>query len=204
MNKISALLGSFALLASLNANAAPIAIETMFIDQASATLNLTGLSPISGTTNIAPPAEIIMSSYQSSILNIAANDFTLNIYSTGTPGNNPAPSGYVDGTMINVDFSSLRGDLGYAGNNYDFALWPLITTLDSGTFNPANDAFTLGWSDNIVVDLGSIFGSTTLGTLDVSLSGNLTTVVPVPAAVWLFGSGLIALGGFARRKKYIL
>ena len=204
MNKISALLGSFALLASINANAAPIAIDTMFIDQASATLNLTGLSPISGTTNIAPPAEITMGSYQSSILNIMSNDFTLNIYSTGTPGSNPAPSGYVDGTMINVDFSSLRGDLGYAGNNYDFALWPLITTLDSGTFNPANDAFTLGWSDNIVVDLGSIFGSTTLGTLDVSLSGNLTTVVPVPAAVWLFGSGLIALGGFARRKKYIL
>ncbi|MCW9006033.1 MAG: VPLPA-CTERM sorting domain-containing protein [Gammaproteobacteria bacterium] len=28
-----------------------------------------------------------------------------------------------------------------------------------------------------------------------------TTVVPVPAAVWLFGSGLIGLAGFARRKK---
>ena len=27
------------------------------------------------------------------------------------------------------------------------------------------------------------------------------TVVPVPAAVWLFGSGLIGLVGFARRKK---
>ena len=28
-----------------------------------------------------------------------------------------------------------------------------------------------------------------------------TTVVPIPAAVWLFGSGLISLVGFARRKK---
>jgi len=28
-----------------------------------------------------------------------------------------------------------------------------------------------------------------------------TTVVPVPAAVWLFGSGLIGLVGFARRKR---
>jgi len=27
------------------------------------------------------------------------------------------------------------------------------------------------------------------------------TVVPIPAAVWLFGSGLIGLLGFARRKK---
>ena len=28
-----------------------------------------------------------------------------------------------------------------------------------------------------------------------------TTVVPVPATVWLFGSGLIGLIGLARRKK---
>jgi hypothetical protein len=27
------------------------------------------------------------------------------------------------------------------------------------------------------------------------------TAVPVPAAVWLFGSGLIGLVGFARRKN---
>ncbi len=31
-----------------------------------------------------------------------------------------------------------------------------------------------------------------------SLSG---TVVPIPAAIWLFGSGLIGLIGIARRKK---
>jgi hypothetical protein len=28
-----------------------------------------------------------------------------------------------------------------------------------------------------------------------------TAVIPVPAAIWLFGSGLIGLAGFARRKK---
>ena len=33
-----------------------------------------------------------------------------------------------------------------------------------------------------------------------SYSGTVTTVVPVPAAVWLFGSGLIGLVGIARRK----
>lgn len=35
----------------------------------------------------------------------------------------------------------------------------------------------------------------------------LTTVasaVPVPAAVWLFGSGLLVLVGMARRKKYVI
>lgn len=36
------------------------------------------------------------------------------------------------------------------------------------------------------------------GGIDMSI---ITTVVPVPAAVWLFGSGLIGLIGFARRKR---
>ena len=35
---------------------------------------------------------------------------------------------------------------------------------------------------------------------EVSLT---TSVVPVPAAVWLFGSGLPGLAGFARRKSRI-
>ena len=36
----------------------------------------------------------------------------------------------------------------------------------------------------------------------IGLPGSLTfTPVPVPAAVWLFGSGLLGLIGFARRKK---
>ena len=32
-------------------------------------------------------------------------------------------------------------------------------------------------------------------------SMTVTTVVPVPAAVWLFGTGLLGLVGFARRKR---
>ena len=32
-------------------------------------------------------------------------------------------------------------------------------------------------------------------------SGDVSEVVPVPAAVWLFGSGLMGLAGFARRKR---
>lgn len=37
--------------------------------------------------------------------------------------------------------------------------------------------------------------------LFVGSFGQATSVVPVPAAVWLFGSGLIGLIGIARRKK---
>ena len=39
------------------------------------------------------------------------------------------------------------------------------------------------------------------GTYPVSTFLVRSTAVPVPAAVWLFGSGLIGLAGFARRKQ---
>ncbi|MGB5398483.1 MAG: VPLPA-CTERM sorting domain-containing protein [Gammaproteobacteria bacterium] len=34
----------------------------------------------------------------------------------------------------------------------------------------------------------------------VGISGGVQQVIPVPAAVWLFGSGLIGLVGVARRR----
>jgi hypothetical protein len=36
---------------------------------------------------------------------------------------------------------------------------------------------------------------------NANLTGTPDTVIPVPAAVWLFGSGLLGLVGIARRKK---
>jgi len=37
--------------------------------------------------------------------------------------------------------------------------------------------------------------------LDDSFGESLITTIPIPAAAWLFGSGLIGLMGFAKRKK---
>jgi hypothetical protein len=36
---------------------------------------------------------------------------------------------------------------------------------------------------------------------NASMASTPDAVVPVPAAVWLFGSGLLSLVGIARRKK---
>ena len=37
--------------------------------------------------------------------------------------------------------------------------------------------------------------------LELHLSDEAVGIIPVPAALWLFGSGLLGLVGIARRKK---
>ncbi|MFK7886489.1 MAG: VPLPA-CTERM sorting domain-containing protein [Gammaproteobacteria bacterium] len=56
----------------------------------------------------------------------------------------------------------------------------------------ANVSFT---SDSITLDLSAWFAEGGGGTLDLQLQA-----VPVPAAVWLFGSALLGFGGLRRRK----
>jgi len=197
MNKLQIITGAFALLLSSNISAAPVAIDSMFVDSASASLTIGGYGPYTATTDISPPAEITMGSFQSSIFSVSSTDFSLNIYSTDLYGA-PAPSGSVDGTAITVDFSSLRGNLTYQSNTFDFELWPLTTALDYGTFDPLNNGFSIGWTETLSLDLSSWFSTTAV--LDVNLQGNLTTV-PLPAAIWLFASGMLTIFGFTCRRK---
>lgn len=89
----------------------------------------------------------------------------------------------------------------------------------SGRFDVYNGIALLGAFNVTFGDMGAglpktFFGWTTTGTdaitqidfiADVAYSGlddfQYGTVVPVPAAVWLFGSGLLGLVGLARLKK---
>ncbi len=76
------------------------------------------------------------------------------------------------------------------------------TKMQAGTAN-----FTMDTTTNTLVG-GFVSGVTFLAQTPefIGASVDLTdltspTVVPVPAAVWLFGSGLVGLAGIARRKK---
>lgn len=75
------------------------------------------------------------------------------------------------GTFDGIDFDASYGGLGF--------------------FNSAERLMTFTGDDG---DFGSISGNWDSDSYAVS-------AVPVPAAAWLFGSGLIALAGFVRRKK---
>lgn len=96
---------------------------------------------------------------------------------------------------------------------------PTGSLINCGAFTGCDALFTFGsgglaqgstsnsfWFTNSDLDLAgdSInFGITTVhqfGTTSASTSLVLTAV-PLPAAVWLFGSGLLGLAGFIRRKR---
>ena len=78
-----------------------------------------------------------------------------------------------------------------------------LGSFDSA-FSDLNGAFTITNNGVNDVDLTDVIISNFAGT---ALPSNIATVtitpsaVPVPAAIWLFGSGLIGLAGIARRKK---
>ena len=79
-----------------------------------------------------------------------------------------------------MDFGYLFGSIMFA----DGSIWTDVTfnlspTLDTNTLDAAADGL----------------GNPTVGT------GHAVSAVPVPAAIWLFGSGLIGLIGLARRKR---
>ena len=78
--------------------------------------------------------------------------------------------------------------------------------LDPGIFNTTNidiDALNVGVNSFYEGSVSTVSGGTSL----IRTTNNTTFIayetvsaVPVPAAMWLFGSGLLGLAGMARRK----
>ncbi|VAW77560.1 hypothetical protein MNBD_GAMMA12-2073 [hydrothermal vent metagenome] len=204
MIKIRAfLIISLALLYSVGASAAPVSINKMSIDEATVSINFGGGAILGNTMPFTPPIDITMGVFQSDIISIGstANDgFLLKIYSTGTYGA-PAPSATVDNmnNTIDVDFSSLRGTItrgtGITKFDTDFSLSALFGNLLKNDYDASTGMIDMLFAENINVD---VFGASIPATLEIGIKGAVSAV-PVPAAVWLFGSGMIALFGFSRK-----
>jgi len=106
----------------------------------------------------------------------------------GITGNHRTSSGV---TVINdttLDFSGWIMTVG--GEDYAFG-----ATQNVANYNFDGTNFTLSYSWT-----GSALGSLGVTEYDLILNGTVSSV-PVPAAAWLFGSGLLGLVGIARRKK---
>ena len=102
-----------------------------------------------------------------------------------------------------AEFSSLGGAFALVSENFsgDFApailtptVWeisPTLTGLALNTMPNPDYFFRDGILTDVVLDDSYV--------IDLSLTGVVSTI-PVPAAIWLFGSGLIGLIGLAGRK----
>ena len=91
-----------------------------------------------------------------------------------------------DGSILSLTFDTLGGD--YI-QEYD----------DLGNFSQVVTGQPWQVASRFDNDSSQMYGYLTSGT-SLTLTAQ-ATVVPVPAAVWLFGSGLLGLVGIARRKK---
>jgi hypothetical protein len=87
----------------------------------------------------------------------------------------------IDGWQVDIDTMAIV-DQPVDASILTLAGTGTISALSAGTFDPTPTVWTLS-------------ANATGGTYSMTISA-----VPVPAAVWLFGSGLIGLIGIARRK----
>lgn len=121
------------------------------------------------------------------------------IYSVGldAPTLSPLPSGYVKSGTTSVAFSRWR--MPVSRPRYpDISLGPLINPPAGGTYSASTGAYSLQWLDNHSITLGSVH--TRAGTADNAFAG-IATVVSLPVAVWLSGSGLLGMVAVARRNN---
>lgn len=120
----------------------------------------------------------------------------------GTPRLSSPPSG--DNGRTSVDFGSLRAPLNLPRYLIrDTLPESLINYSPVGeTYDTPTDAYSLQWLNNFSITLGSsAYARAGAGNADLSLVGSATTVVPLPVAVWLSGSGLLGMVAVARRKN---
>lgn len=117
------------------------------------------------------------------------------------------------GDISNVDFYGLSGVIGYELHggfltNSSIADINATGTLDthamSSFFNIPNGSagtFSIMFDDSVgpLTLHDANVGNTSLGGLNAQYLA--PTAVPVPASVYLFGTGLLGLAGVARRKK---
>jgi hypothetical protein len=115
-------------------------------------------------------------------------------------------------------YTALKGATGNFGVNDNATVWfgqtanAFTTNLDIGS-SPTSQAlyeFASTATGTTLAQKNGAISTTLLGTFTASLVGGVFTLdyaaagaatTPIPAALWLFGSGLLGLAGVGRRRK---
>ncbi|WJW75205.1 VPLPA-CTERM sorting domain-containing protein [Thiohalobacter sp. IOR34] len=201
------------------AQAVSVDIASLTVDSFSLGVTIDGDGTYDWGGTLAEPILIQMGVYQDPIVEwgTSGSGSYAKIYATAANGA-PPPNGTVDFDLgtIDVDFTSVYANAEI--NAYSLTLGPVGNL--SGSSTPP-DGYTLDWNSTWNVSLGGgggggihpmtasmdgawrcsecgSNGGDLSGTVSLVFSGTVTPV-PVPAAIWLFGSGLLGLAGMARR-----
>jgi hypothetical protein len=95
--------------------------------------------------------------------------------------------------LMSADLSSF----GYLPNSNLLGFNTMNIVCDPGLGVPCTSA------ESIIFEMGMTLGATFDPLSRIKTTAIATTSVPLPAAVWLFGSGLGLIGGIAKRRKKI-
>lgn len=179
MQRLAILILPIAILIPGISNASSVALPALDIQNFNVD---SGMSLTSSTLNIGATAfSIITNSTPIDIPDVAFSLSSSGSYDAGT-GIGSFNGSITIGSLLMADFTQLSiyntggggyqffGDVTYTGGS-------MIGNLKAGRIEGATSN-----ANNVVATLGQV------------------TVVPVPAALWLFGSGLLGLAGIARRK----
>ena len=114
----------------------------------------------------------------------------------------------IEGSAVTATATQLLFDFTVAGNNYFYGQGPGSSPDTTGVFwHLETGGFSaVGFGEHITyVGAAPAAAEITIQSVSPPPSGSVVFAevasVPVPAAVWLFGSGLIGLIGLARRKQ---
>jgi hypothetical protein len=176
-------------------------VTQLDITGGSISLNFGSLGTVTGNFN--ETGQLLMSQFQPlpNVFDpIAISHLTFSIFtSSGGTLNLPAPTAQTSASTMNANLQSL-----FAGVTSTAWSWvntnPQMASLNiggnaSGTFNTTTNAFNISWTH-------AFTGVPFLTSGNFSLQGTAQlAAVPVPAAMWLFGSGLIGLVGVLRTMR---
>lgn len=190
MKAIKTLLAVSVLAAAGAANAAVIATGSLTASSA-----LTGISSYTGTGTISLDDSGTLTLNHSGISTVlGANTMSMDY------------SDILTGTIADGVFTATGGHTHLnsctpvSGTDYcSFASNPQENTFNSVTGGPLS--ISLGASANFTGTYTSAAGATPVNYAISAVVPTAVSEVPVPAAAWLFGSGLLGLAGTARRRR---
>lgn len=116
--------------------------------------------------------------------------------------------------FIEISFRNTAPDTSFAPGLFNGAIYTFSHAVAPSISGALIDrsVTTLGLSDSDVTFSGNKlsinveglrFNTSTLARINLTVEGGPPAPVPVPAAVWLFGSGIAAIWGLHRRRRVI-